>query len=223
MNASKSVHAFCVATVVFSTLVFRSQSDARAVAPGPDSVDSWDSSDGPTYYFAPQGGSIDVHILGVYQGGNPAIQTVQPIQVNILPPIGGTMVPLDLVLSSYLSVNWQLNILPGANINEIVLNGFDQQSVTGAGAVTVVNKSPFLNNWFGAYGYQWPSATGGSNTPLLVQNVQSFFGTSISQFAGVYAGNEFTVRGELAPVPEPSTLTLLALGVVGLAVMRRRR
>jgi hypothetical protein len=111
------------------------------------------------------------------------------------------MKPITLVLDSYEAANWQLNIDSRANVQQIIVNGSNPQSVAGAGAIPV----SYYGNYPGGSGnlggapdntaFQWPLDTGGGNTQDFLLRVENLLGTRISSFTGAYQAAHFTVTG----------------------------
>jgi hypothetical protein len=200
--------------------LFVSGSFAATLSAATITVDTFDPNQGPvTSYYSPQPESPEVHLIGVYQGTSSHISP-GAITVHVAPPSNQAMVPMVLVLSSYLPETWTLDVHAGAQISEIVLNGFGgAQTIIGSGAIPVINRSPGVNS-LGAYAYAWPSATGGSDTPALVTAVQNLVGSPLTSFTGAYQVSEVSIVG--TAVPEPSTLILAALGAIALLAYRRR-
>lgn len=179
-------------------------------------VNHYDPGQGQiTTYYSPNPSTPEIHILGEYE----ARSDTKPgsVTVNVVPPTGHAMVPIVLVLSSYVSETWHIEAPKGAAISEIVLSGLEAQSITmnTYNVVPVINVSPN-----GIYAYAWPSATGGSNTPGLVSYVQNLVGQPLTSFTGTYLATEFTIVG--TAVPEPSTMLVAAIGGIALLAYRRR-
>jgi len=171
-----------------------------------------------TYYTSPAPISPEIHLLGVYETHSGHSFDYHPpgaAQVTIL---GNSNVPVHLVLSSYEPVNWTLAGPSVSKIASVLINSYYPGTVSGISAAKVINRTGV--NSLGAYGYAWPSSSGGSNTPLLVNKVQTLLGAPISTFSGAYSASKFTVQLQTHPIPEPSGSAI----VVGLiAVMCRRR
>src|SRR5262245_37512655 len=75
----------------------------------------------------------EIHVISVYQTASGTGDPQVDIKYNLAEP----MKPIVVVLSSYEGNTWHLNIDPAANIEQIILNGYYAQTVTGAGAIPV--------------------------------------------------------------------------------------
>lgn len=159
-------------------------------------------------------------VIGVYETRSDHSYNYHPqgtASVNILNQ--GTA-PLTLVLSSYEPTLWNLNVAAGVSINEVILNGYHSQQVSGASGITVTDRSG-LGNYFSACAYAWPSSTGGCDTPGLISGVEAYTGLTLTAFSGTYRATDFTVT--TSPVPVPPAILLFASGLVGLLGFSRKK
>lgn len=192
-----------------------------------------------SYYDAPTVGSTAVFAVGVYEHMvNREFQQhpTGPIQVHV----EQQNQPSILVLSSYESVEWQLDGAGLSNVSQVYLFGYHDQSVTGLPlGATVTEFSNLGTRNYQGFSYTWAGegATCQSNVPwqqhesnyqtcraLAFQStVQSLTGSPITAFAGTYKASEFTIGtySPAAAVPEPESLVLAALGL-GVVLTRRR-
>lgn len=170
------------------------------------------------YYTSPNPINPEIHVLGVYETHSNHSFNNHPQGTARVHVRGSANSPVHLVLSSHEPVKWILDGPGTPHITSILLNGLYPAVVEGIDPAKVVNRSS-PEQWLGAYAYAWPSASGGSNTPLLVQRVAQHFGAPISTFSGAYSASRFTVN--LVPVPEPSAAGLSVLAAA--ALFRRRR
>ena len=146
---------------------------------------------GTTYRFSNPTGEPELIVLSLYEadgghGGPPGTVTVD-IQRNA---------DIVLVMSSYEPVEWQLTTSGGANVQEILLNGYHSQTVTGAGSIPTSTRSydQTGTNFGASCGYSWPYAGGGCDTNQLITGLQFHTGLTTTEFAGCYHGTSFTVR-----------------------------
>lgn len=127
-----------------------------------------------------------VEALGVYQGKMVAAQATssERRKGNIEVRIRRSVKPIVLVLSSYEPVRWQLIREPGANLAVVLVSGYYQSEVVGAGAARVVmNGSSFA--------YKPES----QEYSALNRDVMRLTGKKIDVFQGRYEGEFFSVGG----------------------------
>jgi hypothetical protein len=175
-----------------------------------------------TSYTNPSPTLPELLVIGVYETRSDHSFSYSPqgsATVNIM---NQGAAPLTLVLSSYEPTLWNLNIESGVNINEIILNGYHDQDISGASGVRVTERS-FLGtgSYFSACAYAWPSDTGGCDTAGLISGVEAYTGLSLSKFSGVYQATDFTVT--TSPVPLPSATFLFMSGLIGMHGIRRKK
>ena len=172
-----------------------------------------------TYYTSPQPISPEIHLLGVYETHSGHSFNYHPPGAAQVTIIGTTNVPVHLVLSSYEPVNWTLLGSSVAQVASVLVNSHYPGTVAGISSSKVINRTGV--NSLGAYGYAWPSSSGGSNTPLLVNNVQALLGAPISTFSGAYSASKFTVQLQTHPIPEPSGGTIVVGSIAVMCHCRR--
>ena len=182
-----------------------------------------------TQFIAPTPVDREVHVIGIYEAGaswdgvipdhilndpDPNafvdwwvanVQHNHPTfdaHVRVAYDDAVPMQPITLVLSSYEPVAWNFEIDEGAIVDQIVLNGYHQQSVVGAGDIPVTNFSPYTQPSLSEYPSQWPINTGGSSMQGLLVAIEEQLGTRISSFTGSYRSSGFMVQG--SPVGAPT-------------------
>lgn len=123
--------------------------------------------------------------------------------------------PLDNLMAAHIHA-----LAPGAPLtaNGGVVWGFFGMPFNDTLAPTIV-VTPFATGVGGTFVSTW-NATEGNGTTLLAQLENLNAGrTYINFHTGEFPGGE--IRGAISPIPEPATLTLLGLGLLGLTMRRR--
>ena len=126
-----------------------------------------------------------IEAIGVYESasGTRGFREHRPAPVQVI--VRRTSKPLVLVLSSYEPVIWQISSpTGGANIKAVLVGGYDESTVNGAGNARVIK----LGN---VYAYKRESAEYFS----LQQEVGRWTGRSIDVFQGAYKASSFTIGG----------------------------
>lgn len=93
--------------------------------------------------------------------------------------------PIALVLSSYEPVRWTISLEPGAKLSAVLLSGYHESTVVGAGAARVYQMVQLH-----AYDQQSPRYA------ELRRAVERWTGKSIGVFQGRYEGGSFFVGGD---------------------------
>lgn len=128
--------------------------------------------------------NVQIEGVGVYQGLNVNRSRGEhtPGAVEVI--VRRSKKPIVLVLSSYEAVNWRLMLAPGAQLAAVMVSGYYQSKVTGAGAVRVIDTGK-------AYAYKSDSA----QYHALNREVATTFGKGMDIFQGRYDGEHFSVGG----------------------------
>jgi hypothetical protein len=92
--------------------------------------------------------------------------------------------PIVLVLSSYDSVDWRLSVDPRAQLKAVLISGYSDSTVQGAGSVRTLNIGR-------SYAYE----RGSTQLRNLERDVVSSVGKTIHTFQGKYEASSFTVGG----------------------------
>jgi hypothetical protein len=126
-----------------------------------------------------------IESVGVYEGSGAAPRprgerTPLPVEVRVR----RSAQPIVLVLSSYEPVRWTLVLEEGAKLAAVLVSGYYQSQVVGAGSARVVNIG-------GAYAYKQDH----SKYHALDSEVFRYTGKRINLFQGKYTGKEFNVGG----------------------------
>jgi hypothetical protein len=124
--------------------------------------------------------------LGVYEAANSSRGTGQfaerwpgPVTVIVRPADK----PIVLVLSSYEAVTWRLNVMAGARLKAVLLGGYKESKVDGAGDVRVV----------AVKGYAYEQGSNGFRA--LDDEALRWTGRRIDSFQGRYSASTFLVGG----------------------------
>lgn len=168
-----------------------------------------------SYYVNPEVTSPETHIIGVYETRSDHSGGYHPTGTAYVHVTGSSKTPVNLVLSSYEPTAWILDGEGLSFIQSVTVNSYYPSTATG------IDSSKVQVTKLGSYGYAWPSSSGGSNTLALVNAVEALYGAPIATFSGAYRATDFSVM--LSPVPEPSTATLLVLGLSGGLLVTARK
>ena len=93
--------------------------------------------------------------------------------------------PLVLVLSSHQAVQWELAVEAGATLRAVLLSGYGESRVDGAGDAVVASIGGF-------YAFKRESA----EFKHLESEVMRCTGRNIGTFQSVYAGRSFVIGGD---------------------------
>jgi hypothetical protein len=163
--------------------------DAGPIDPGPPgdfefAHDCWRPM---TQFEAEEITETELHVIGVYAASEDEGTAEATVEVDR---------PADvvLVLSSYRAVNWTVTAVPFANVERVILNGYQAQTAAVPDGVEVENHSGL-----GAYivpgAYEWPGA-GLFDTQALVAAVEDSTDLALATFHGCYHGSRFTLGEE---------------------------
>lgn len=123
--------------------------------------------------------------VGIYE---PAERVAQPGQSRssgrVTVTVRRSPQPLVLVLTSYEPVQWQLKLEPGARLGAVLVGGYYDSNVLGAGEARVLKIGRH-------YAYQQE----GAEFAALQREVARWAGRPMSLFQTNYRGNSFTVGG----------------------------
>jgi hypothetical protein len=93
--------------------------------------------------------------------------------------------PVVLVLSSHQTVHWELTLAPGAMLRAVLLSGYGESTVSGAGSARVTSIGGF-------YAFK----RGSAEYRHLESEVMRCTGRPIETFRSVYAGRSFEIGGD---------------------------
>ena len=126
--------------------------------------------------------SAKVETVSVYEavsaGAPGAMAAWRPVRVLVR----STARPLVLVLSSHQTVEWQVALDPGATLSAVLLSGYGQSTVRGAGSARISSIGGFCAFRRGSAEYRH-----------LECEVRRCTGRSIESFQSVRAGSRFEV------------------------------
>jgi hypothetical protein len=124
--------------------------------------------------------AAQVEAVSVYEAVavSPPARKQGPVRVVVRP----TARPVVLVLSSHQSVEWQIEIAPTAELKAVLLSGYGESTVAGAGAALVTSIGGF-------YAFK----RGSAEFRHLEEAVLRCTGRNIENFQSVYAGAAFEV------------------------------
>ena len=165
-------------------------------------------------YVGSSNGNKELHLIGVYEAtsehenanraksalalakrseGKPAPTGATPTK-RIEVKIERRNKPIILALSAYEPINWNVTLEPGVVIEKIIVNGYNNQKVSGVSGIPIeVHSYEQTGEYLGDFIYKW-GATAESNTPSLVTKLQEINRTSLTSFQGCYRGTNFTIK-----------------------------
>lgn len=173
-----------------------------------------------TKYTNPTPGTIETHVIGVYETDSSHFGGYHPTGLGRVEIKGNVTHPINLVLSSYEPTNWVLFGEGLSSIASVLVNGYHDSFVSGIDASKVIDRSG-SGQYLSACGYAWPDNSGGCNTAGLLAGVSAQYGAPVTSFTGIYHGKGFVVSAPA--VPEASSLAYLLLGLPAVAWVTRRR
>jgi hypothetical protein len=129
--------------------------------------------------------SAQVEAISVYEpvDARAAASPAGPGVVRV--SIRRTTRPVVLVLSSHQSVEWQLDVAPDAELEAVLLAGYGESTVAGAGDALVTSIGGF-------YAFK----RGSAEFRHLEDEVLRCTGRNIENFQSVYSGGRFEIGGE---------------------------
>ena len=129
--------------------------------------------------------TAQVEAVSVYEavamGAPCAPRGAGPVRVVVRP----TLRPVVLVLSSHRTVEWELDVQPGASLKAVLLSGYGESTVGGAGTALVASIGGF-------YAFK----RGSAEFQHLEHEVLRCTGRDIENFQSVYAGERFEIGGD---------------------------
>lgn len=129
--------------------------------------------------------SAQVEAVSVYEAVAMHAPSTPQKQGPVRVVVRRTARPVVLVLSSHQTVEWQLEIAPGAELEAVLLSGYGESTVAGADKALVTSIGGF-------YAFK----RGSAEFRHLEDEVLRCTGRNIENFQSVYAGHAFEVGGE---------------------------
>jgi hypothetical protein len=99
--------------------------------------------------------------------------------------VRATWRPVVLVLSSHQAVNWEISLEPEAMLRAVLLSGYGESTVAGAGDAVVTSIGGFYAFKYGSAEFQH-----------LESEVMRCIGRRIGTFQSVYAGRSFEIGAD---------------------------
>ena len=127
-------------------------------------------------------GDADIEAIGVYEGNDASGPDRKRQTGSVAVKVRRGAKPLVLVLSSYESVRWVLEVEPGARLQAVLVFGYAPSTVQGAGSVRML-----------MLGSQYAYQPGTPGYAALDREVRRQTGRNMSIFQGRYAGGSFSV------------------------------
>jgi len=143
-------------------------------------------------YFARTMGSKELHVISVYEARSDHSAGYHPTGL-VEVKVQRQEKPIILALSSYEPVHWNFTLSPGVEIEQIILNGYHQQSISGVDGVPVdkyIHKR--IRYRPGHFSYKWLNTL--EYKPLLVQRLEQYTRTQLTSFQGCYRGTSFQLK-----------------------------
>jgi predicted esterase len=156
------------------------------------------------------GKGCELHAVGVR-----GAKDDRPVNVEVRP----TAKPVVLVLTSYSSVLWKLELAGGAALKAVILGGWFEQDVEGVPAgIPVVHRTYYRADGSPRNeGYFWAAVGGSARYRAMARKLNEITGLPVGSFQGAAAGTSFVVDGarggrlaekEIKPRPaRPPSLT----------------
>lgn len=136
-------------------------------------------------YADPAATEPELNVVGVYESQS---GTGGPVSVTVT-----RTAEMVLVLTSYSSVDWQIDLDAAHDVTEVIVSSYDVSTwaFTGAGTAPVT-----YVGWIGECGYEIPDMDphSGCETPDLQAAVERRTGLAMSSFQGCYAGGDYRVE-----------------------------
>ncbi|MDJ1172921.1 hypothetical protein [Roseofilum capinflatum] len=145
-------------------------------------------------YVARGVGDRELHLISIYEARWDHSGAYHPTgQVDIR--VERRDRPITLALSAYEPVQWNISTAPGVKIEKIVINGYYDQTITGAKGIPVEEYSYHqTGNMLGMIHYNWGEASTTANSQSLVAQLQNRTQIPLTSFQGCYRGTSFELK-----------------------------
>jgi len=160
-------------------------------------------SDDFSAYVGSSSSDKELHLIGVYEAtadhgnGNRAKSALANPSKRLEIKVERRNKPMILALSAYEPINWNVTVEPGAVIEKIIVNGYNNQTVSGVSGIPIEKHSyAETGEYIGNFIYKWAAPPESTDTPSLVTKLQEINGTSLTSFQGCYRGTNFSIKGE---------------------------
>jgi hypothetical protein len=124
--------------------------------------------------------SLDLYVLGVYEGH---AHTYGKVTVFVAPQDH----PTALLLIAYESVDWQMELEPGARLAKVFLSGYNEQRVSGLPAHIPIQSNSYEQRTPYMYGHDNRSCF------KLIANAEQLYGLRPRQHLCQYRGTAFVI------------------------------
>jgi hypothetical protein len=122
--------------------------------------------------------SLDLYGLGVYEGH---AHKYGKVTVFVAPQDH----PIALLLTAYESVDWQIELEPGAQLAKVFLNGYNEQRVSGLPAHIPIQRGSYEQRTTDMYGHD------NSSCFKLIAKAEQRYGLRPRQHLCQYRGTAF--------------------------------
>lgn len=129
--------------------------------------------------------SAQVEAVSVYEAVAMRAPSMPQKQGPVRVLVRRTARPVVLVLSSHQTVEWELEVAPGAELKAVLLSGYGESTVAGAGEALITSIGGF-------YAFK----RGSAEFRHLEDEVLRCTGRNIENFQSVYAGHSFEIGGD---------------------------
>ncbi len=134
--------------------------------------------------------NTDLYVLGVYAGDMRKHGTVTVF-------LGAQPRPIAVLLTAYESVDWHIELEPGAQLERVFLSGYHAQSVSGLPSYIPVHSSSYEQH-SSRYVYGYNDVT----CPKVIDLARKEYGKAPVEYLCQYSGIAFAIdRGGIRPLP----------------------